>query len=309
MLKPNIRILDFDGSVKAQHNLLSKYPHQIISLTDLAPRVRLWMDACARKTIQERVGIEGQDSVTFIGSGDFHHISSLLLNQFAEPISLINFDFHPDWDILSPRYSCGAWINQALKMKNILKCVLVGISSEDISFPWIHSANLGALKNDRLEIYPYTHDATTVFLRRVPENKSLKLQKKLFSTRISWKELRNKNLRDFFIPIIKGLPAKKVYVSIDKDCLGSDYALTNWEEGKLALDELLLMLKLIRDNLDIIGLDITGDYSPVKVRGLLKNLISRWDHPKEIEAQKHSPEEITRLNESANLKILETLFS
>jgi len=309
MLKPNIRILDFDGSVKAQPNLLSKYPHQIISLTDLAPRVRLWMGARARKIIQERVGMEGQDSVTFIGSGDFHHISSLLLNQFAGPISLINFDFHPDWDIFSPRYSCGAWITQALKMKNVLKCVLVGISSDDISFPWIQSANLGALKNDRLEVYPYTHDATTVFFRKVPENKSLKLQKNLFSTKIGWEELKSKNLREFFTAVIKSLPTKKVYVSIDKDCLSSEYALTNWEAGRLSLSELLLMLKLIRDNSDIVGLDITGDYSPVHVCGRLKNLISRWDHPREIEAQKHSPEEITRLNESTNLKILEALFS
>jgi len=308
MLKPNIRILDFDGSVKAQPNLLLKYPHQVISLTDLACGSRLWMNTHMRKTIQERVGAGGKDSVTFIGSGDFHHISSLLVSQFTEPISLINFDFHPDWDILSPRYSCGAWVNQALKNKNILKCVLVGISSDDISSPWIQSANLGAFKNDRLEIYPYIHGATTVFLRKVPENRSLKLRKNFFSTKISWEELKGRNLGDFFSSVIKNLPAKKVYVSIDKDCLSSSYALTNWEEGKLALSELLLMLKLIRDNLDIVGLDVTGDYSPVEVRGLLKSLISGWDHPREIAAQKYSPEEILHLNESTNLKILETLF-
>lgn len=308
MLKPNIRILDFDGSVKAQPSLLSKYPHQIIALTDLACGSRLWMNTRMRKTIQERVGAGSKDSVTFIGSGDFHHISSLLLSQFTEPISLINFDFHPDWDIFSPRYSCGAWVNQALKNQNILKCVLVGISSDDISSPGIQSANLGALKNDRLEIYPYAHDATTVFFRRVPENKSLKLQKNLFSARISWEELKGRNLGDFFSSVIKNLPVKKVYVSIDKDCLNSSYALTNWEEGKLTLVELLSMLKLIRDNLDIVGLDVTGDYSPVEVRGLLKNLISGWDHPRKTAAQKHSPEEILRLNESTNLKIMETLL-
>ncbi|MFA5063647.1 MAG: arginase family protein [Candidatus Omnitrophota bacterium] len=308
MLKPNIRILDFDASVRIQYNLLVKYPHQIIPLTGLAPYARLWMNRQTSKAIRQRIEKTEQNHVTFLGSGDFHHISSLLLNQFTEPISLINFDFHPDWDILSPRYSCGAWINQALKRKNILKCILLGVSSDDISNPWIHSGNLGALKNDRLEIYPYTHECSTVFLRHVPENKSLKLQKSFLNTRIYWEELKKKNLRDFFGSVIKRLPAKRVYVSIDKDCLCSEYALTNWEEGKLSLDELLLMLRLIKDNLDIVGLDITGEYSNIFVSGWLKNLISRADHPREVKAQKYPQSEVARINESTNLKILETLF-
>lgn len=308
MLEPNIRILDFDASLTAQRNLLSSYPHQIIPLADLAPFVRLWMNRRTSLAVLERIGKARQGCVTFIGSGDFHHISSLLLSRFTEPISLINFDFHPDWDILSPRLSCGAWINQALRRKNILKCVLIGVSSDDISSPGLYSANLGAFKNERLEIYPYAHEDSTVFLRQVPENKSLRLGKKLLSTRISWEELREKNLEDFFPSLIKSLPTKKVYVSIDKDCLRPEFALTNWEGGKLSLDELLLMLRAIRDNLDIVGLDIVGDYSRILVSGWLKNLISRWDHPKEVKAQKSPPQELIRVNESTNLKIMRALF-
>ncbi|MDD2679333.1 MAG: hypothetical protein PHO03_00825 [Candidatus Omnitrophica bacterium] len=308
MLSQSIRILDFDASLTQQQNLLHKYPHQIISLQDLAPQARLWMNRHTRDAIAGRIrGTVGQ-GVTFLGSGDFHHLTPLLLDEFREPVTLIVFDFHPDWDTLPPRFGCGSWVTEALKRKNILKCLLIGIASDDLSCPWIQSANLDALGNDRLEIYPYCHSPSLVFLRSVPRNLSLKVKRGFLYSRIYWEELKAKDLKDFFLRTIRQLPAKNVYVSIDKDCLKNAYALTNWEEGKFTLDELSLMLKLIKENLDIVGLDITGDYSKISVSGRLKGILSRLDHPKETGADKLSAEEITRINESTNLKLLEALI-
>ena len=309
MLSQSIRILDFDGSVSKQQDLLHKYPHQVINLKDLAPQARLWMNRRTRDAAAERISKTSGRRITFLGSGDFHHITPLLLSEFTEPISLIVFDFHPDWDTLPPRFGCGAWVTEALKRKNILKCLLIGVASEDISCPWIQSGNLNALSNDRLEIYPYAHTPSLVFLRKIPRNVSLRVEKSFLQSKIYWDELKDKNLKDFFLKTIRRLPTKNVYVSIDKDCLKNDYALTNWEEGKLALDELILMLKLIKENLDIAGLDITGDYSKISVSGRLKGFFSRLDHPQEVRADKLSGEEVTRINELTNLELLETLFS
>lgn len=309
MLNQEIRILDFDSSVTKQPRLLSKYPHKIIALKDLAPRVRLWMDSRARADLLKRVGDPNPGSVAFLGSGDFHNLTSLLLSRFNQPISLIVFDFHPDWDIFPPRFGCGSWVTEALKKENILKCLLIAASSEDISAPSIQSANLSALFKDRLEIYPYQHAPTKVFLRKVPQNVSLRTRRGFLYNEIHWDELKNKDLQDFFSSVIRRLPAKDVYVSIDKDCLKSKYSLTNWEEGALELDELLLMLRLIKENLNIVGLDITGDYSKVAISGRLKNFFSKMDHPKAVPADKFSQEEIDHINESTNLKILETLLS
>ncbi|MDD5196640.1 MAG: hypothetical protein PHV92_03345 [Candidatus Omnitrophica bacterium] len=308
MLSQNIRILDFDASVSKQKNLLQKYPHKVVNLRDLAPQARLWMNGRTKDAVAERIRETSGQSVTFIGSGDFHHLTPLLLAEFKRPISLIVFDLHPDWDILPPRFGCGSWVTEALRKKNILKCLLIGIASGDISCPWIQSANLNALSKDRLEIYPYSHSPSLVFLRKIPENISLRVEESFLRSRIYWDELRGKNLKDFFLKAIGRLAVKNVYVSIDKDCLKNEYALTNWEEGKLALDELLMLLKLIKENLDIAGLDITGDYSKISVSGRLKGVLSRLDHPKEVGADKFPEEEITRLNESTNLKILEALI-
>ncbi len=309
MLCQNIRILDFDASVIKQQNLLSRYAHQVINLKDLAPSSRLWMNSCTNRVIQEYLKETSRNAATFLGSGDFHHLSSLLLSQFQEPLSLIVFDFHPDWDILPPRLACGSWVSQCLRKDNILKCFLIGVSSEDISFPWIQGGNLNSLKNNRLEIYPYAHPPTPVFLRKVPENVSVRAEKIFLGSRIYWDELNGKDLKEFSLSLIRRLPTRNVYVSIDKDCLKNEYALTNWEEGKLSLEELLLMLRLIKENLEIVGLDITGDYSRVSVAGRLKGILSRLDHPKEIAAEKIPEETVTAINETTNLKILDTLLS
>ncbi|MDD5771707.1 MAG: hypothetical protein PHO81_05675, partial [Candidatus Omnitrophica bacterium] len=98
------------------------------------------------------------------------------------------------------------------------------------------------------------------------------------------------------------------YISIDKDCLKNDFALTNWEEGFLTLKQLLVMLKILRDNLEIIGLDITGEYSPVSVSGRLKGLFSRLDHPRRLAADGCSPDSVIKVNEQTNLDILQALF-
>jgi arginase family enzyme len=251
---------------------------------------------------------EVKNAVTFIGSGDFHHISSLLIKQFKFPLNVIIFDFHPDWFIFPPRFSCGSWVNTILKEANIQKVILLGPSSSDLNSAGLFSANLSALKNNRLEIYPYAHGPSSVFLRGVPENNSLTAEKKLFFRKIRWRELKNQDLRGFFTQLLGGLKIKQAYVSIDKDCLKAKYALTNWEEGLFELGELLLLLKIIKENLDIVGLDITGDYSPANIKGYFKSFLAASDHPGNYSAKDKPQGLVNSLNQEANLKILDLLL-
>ncbi len=265
------------------------------------------MNKKTKNEIEERIRDSSKNSVTFLGSGDFHHISSILVNQFSQPLSVIIFDFHPDWDTLPPHLGCGSWLNQILKNKNIEKCILIGVSSDDISSWWVESGNLDSLKSNRVEIYTYAHKPSKVFFKRIPENISFGFSKRLLFKEIYWTELKGRNLKDFFLSLLGRIPTKEVYVSIDKDCLKKDSALTNWEEGYLSLDELLLMLKLIRENLDIAGLDITGDYSKICIKSKFKRICSYFDHPRELIKDKFSEPTITAINEETNLKILGVL--
>jgi arginase family enzyme len=308
LLNNQVRILNFDNSVTRQNDFIARFHPAIIELQKIAPAARLWLNKTTEKEIKSALAPELKNAVTFLGSGDFHHITSLLIEQFTEPVSVIVFDHHPDWDTLPPKTGCGSWVSRILKKPNVQQVILFGISSGDISTFNIQTGNLAALKDSRLEIYPYAHVATRVFLRQVPENRSLGLKKKIFHSNIYWQELQSKqDLAKFSRQSVANLETKQVYVSIDKDCLKSEYALTNWEEGFLELEELLTILKVIKEDTDIVGLDITGDYSEINIKSKIKSFCSRLDHPKNFSAKDKSPALIDSINAQTNIRMLELL--
>jgi len=303
-----IRILNFDDSVTRQKGLFSRHGADIIDLRDLGPRARFWMKDDVRREIERRIPPQETGAVTFLGSGDFHHVTGMLINRHDEGVCVIDFDFHPDWDTVFPILHCGSWVAQAMRSRNILKLVMVGASSRDLSPFSIQTGDLASLKDDRIEIYPYSRKPTAVFFRAVPPNISLETKRHLFFTRIRWNELKNKNIMEFFLHVIRRLPAKKVYVTIDKDCLGTGDAMTNWDQGSMPLDVLLSMLKMIKENLDIIGMDIAGDYSPIRVDGVFKKIASMLDHPRKVRAAELPGSSVTAVNELTNLKILDLMI-
>ena len=52
-----------------------------------------------------------------------------------------------------------------------------------------------------------------------------------------------------------------VYISIDKDVLNHDSAITDWDQGNICLDDLKRLLDSIFKNEKVIGMDICGEYS------------------------------------------------
>ena len=242
-----IRILNFDDSVTRQKGLLSLYNPEIIDLTDIAPRVRFWLNKKDREEIKRRIGASEGRAVTFLGSGDFHQVSEILISGFCEPMTLIDFDFHPDRSIVAPCYCCGSWARTAIRRGSVGKYVQAGTKR-------------GAVKNAQ-----------------------------------------------DFKDAVKSIPSGKVYVTIDKDCLTKDHALTNWHEGKMELEELLSMLKFVKENFRIAGVDITGEYSPVRIDGMVKRAIAYLDRPRDFSARGVPESRIDAVNEETNLKILEIL--
>lgn len=305
MSDKKIRILNFDNSVTSQKGLLSLYNADVVDLTDLGPKVRFWTDESGRRALSERIPKDGAGGVTFLGSGDFHHVTEVLLSRYDDPISVIDFDFHQDWDGTSSLLHCGSWVTRVLRRNTILKCLILGASAKEMDFFSLQAGSLGNLKDDRIELYPYSSKPGIVFFRHVPANISYKTTGFRFFTKIAWNELKDKDMAKFFTPILRRLPTKKAYITIDKDCMGTDAALTNWDQGKMPLDRVLAILKLIKENCEIVGMDITGDYSPVRIDGALRSAMLWLSHPKKIEATKFSESDIAAVNERTNLKILD----
>ena len=308
MLADKVRILNFDGSLTRQKRLIERYRPDIIDLTEIGPSARLWANKKTAAAIQGALNPEAKHSITFLGSGDFHHISNLLIRQFTEPLTLIVFDFHPDWDILPPRLGCGSWVTRTLGLHDVGKVFLLGPSSDDLASPAIHTGNLQALKNDRLEIYPYAHEPTRVMFRTVPENTSIQVRRRRRTSEITWAELKGKDMEGFTARILRRCEGRKAYISIDKDCLRSEHALTNWEEGRFSLDELLRILQVVKQEMDIAGADITGEHSRPVIAGKFKSFCSRLDHPAGYTAHTETAAHIDATNEQTNLEILKRLL-
>ena len=304
----SIRILDFDGSVLAQNNLLRKYttlPYsaEIIDLKDIAPSCRYLTTKRNLERIKERLKHSLHSAITLYGSGDFHHISSVLVSGFKAPTGVIVFDFHPDWDGISPGISCGSWVTQISREKNIQKILLLGPSSKDLSGFGLATAYLKSLKGGKLEIFPYDKKPSRAYFRYLKSNTCLKTKRDIFGSTIYWPNLKEKDA-DFIRELIKRMPMDDVYISIDKDCLSRAWALTNWEEGQMPIGWMTSALSVIKEEKNVVGMDITGEYSPIVIKNPFKRFISSIDHSEQT-AEGVELSKITSVNEAANLKILD----
>lgn len=196
---------------------------------------------------------------TLSGSGDFHHLSAVWLHQFREPFTLVSFDNHPDWDIRPPYWSCGAWINRALENPLVEQVSIWGCGNFECQFPGRLLGNRTAARTNRLRVHPWAQ------AERYP----------------SWLYPMDKgNWQDHFLLEAKQFRSRKIYVTIDLDCLEISHAFTNWEQGRFSPDDLTWALDQLRLQAEIIGGDLCGAYSLPRHAHFFQNLASRFDHPK-----------------------------
>jgi hypothetical protein len=195
------------------------------------------------------------------GSGDFHHLSALWLRRLDSLTTLVSFDNHPDWDVRPPRWACGGWINRALELPQIEKVSVWGCGNFECWWPMrLFGNNLAELK-ERLEVHPWA------------DGRSVKDQRRRGAIlRGNWQEK--------FSEFVGQLGARRVYVTIDLDCLSSEEAITNWESGRFHLEDLVWALDLLGQNNRIVAGDICGAWSPASYARRKQRFVSEMDHPK-----------------------------
>lgn len=265
MLSDEIRILDLDGSVTCQEPVVTAAAH-VIDARSLGEQVRFMAQRRHMREFSRSLSRANRDCLTFIGSGDYHHITAALVAQWQRLLSVVVFDNHPDWDITSPWRCCGSWVNTVLGMPNVRKVVIIGPGRPDLHGWHLLRGNQAALRSGRLEVFPASW----------PSSKTL--DRKGAAT-LEWQTVSQTGLQSLIETVIGRLPTRDVYLSVDKDCLTADYAVTNWEEGELTLAPLLQAVERLCEATNLIGADITGEYSTGAIRNPLFRLISGLNHP------------------------------
>ena len=102
------------------------------------------------------------------------------------------------------------------------------------------------------------------------------------------------------------IPTRCVYLTIDKDALGENEAITNWDQGQMRLCHVQALVVALANSFHIVGVDVCGDYSPPRFGDPVRAALAWLDHPKK--ARQHS-EDALAVNARTNAALLGTLRS
>lgn len=265
-----LRLLDLDGSLLELPTLARRAElAQVLDMRDLGEPLRLWATAAAledfRRRLEEAPPLQGiGPEITFLGSGDYHHLAAVLIGRAAGPLSVIHFDNHPDWVRLPPAWHCGSWVNRVLDMPHVARVVTIGPCSDDLTWPQLKGANLAALASGRLELWPWRHAPS----------------RRLGAPPLAWRNLGDEtDWAGCLAAIFGSLPTRSVWVSIDKDVLRPEEAITNWDQGEMPLSVLTRALRILARKKSILGIDVCGEYSSPRFVSFWKRLSAWFDHP------------------------------
>jgi len=258
-------VLDFD------HSVLTVAEDELrFDLSSMQEAVRFGCTARTFSELSQKVNalLSADVGCVFTGSGDFHHLSAILLKRLcgAEPLTVVVFDNHPD----NMRYPfgihCGSWVRSACSMPNVEHVHVSGMTSEDVTAR--HS----------FETY------LTPFLRGRLTYRTIGVQAswlRIFGADSAHSFVSADDMVDDLLSVVKN--AKRVYLSIDKDVLSETCVATNWDQG-------VCLPKHIERVIDecsgkLVGVDITGDVSEYVYKSRFKRILSGLDGQKPVDPQ------------------------
>jgi hypothetical protein len=258
-------ILDFDGSVRPLDGA------DTIPLQGRQEEIRFGCRMSALRRLEpELEPARGADPpVVFMGSGDYHHVSYLLierLRRLGERIQIVVFDNHPD----NMRYPfgihCGSWVWHVSRLPFVARVHVAGITSPDVEGLHAIENHLAPLRSGRVVYWCVQRNLGALRMFGVRGARSFPSVPELLTA-------LGAELADSREP---------VYLSIDKDVLAHDVVQTNWDQGVMRLEELESAIATLQGRL--IGSDVVGDVSSYRYRSRFKRLLSGLDGQPEIPA-------------------------
>lgn len=276
-------ILDFDGSVFLPENIekfdLRIYEEKLRYSAKFSDMTRL--ESIIKKGFEKY-------RTFFLGSGDFHHISYLLIKNIPqEKLQVVVFDNHTDNMFFPAGIHCGSWVYHASMLPHVSNISVFGIASRDLTGLDLIQNRFSVIKSGKVKYYCIA-----------PVSKHAHL---LSGNKITDISASRKNITDVVKEHLagNGLP---VYLSLDKDVFLNDVVRTTWDQGLLSEGEVLKCMEELVPY--IISADIVGDISFYKYKNPLKRIM-QWMDKKRQPPYNIEKERMKHLN--INMKILSFL--
>lgn len=257
-------VLDVDGSVGPLDNELR------LPLRDWQEAIRF--GSTLRRYEAFRAHVEQRlpacYGTAFMGSGDFHHLSWLLIerciaqNAFAagRPLRVVVLDNHPDNMLFPWGVHCGSWVRRVALHPAVSHVHVVGITSRDIGARHAWENYAAPLRAGKLSYWSSGVDTTWAARKGFA---------KAFRSFGSVRELS-----EALALMLAQAPAP-TYLSIDKDVFARDVVQTNWDQGQMREDDAVKIIDALKGQ--IVGSDVTGDISSWRYATWWKRLMSAGD--------------------------------
>ncbi|CEG58742.1 arginase family protein [Legionella fallonii] len=232
-------------------NYMKNHWEQVITLdfSPLEERLRLYGFRNALNECRKILAALSDDYYfTFMGSGDFHHLTYPMLTRINKPFLLIILDNHTDCSFFPPQFSCGNWVNMSSKLSSCVKIIHIGATQGYGKFEKHFGVTQLVAKNKLV----------TISGSEFVQNGGVLIKQALTDV-------------DSYLPF---------YLSIDKDVLSKEVIMTDWDQGVMSLEDMFMVINLLLQNRQCIGADICGEKTePFYFKNHLKRFISGFDHP------------------------------
>lgn len=181
-----------------------------------------YCDNEGKDVLMEIIGRCPVSGIHFIDSGNYHYVTKFWTDRIHEPFDLVVFDHHPDM--------------QPPLFEHILSC---GSWVKDVleNNPNCRKVVIVGASDELIHSAPHGYEGRVHFYNDLNHEEN-------------WKRFSQE------------LISEPVYISIDKDVLSSEYAVTNWEQGSMSLKELEKLLHIILLHHPVLGMDICGKFMP-----------------------------------------------
>ena len=232
--------------------------------------------------------------LTFIGSGDFHHVSLALLRRQPRLCNLLVLDNHPDWMRRVPFLHCGTWLYHAAHLPQVHRIFHVG-GEVDFDNPYRWLAPWKQLRSGKINVLPALRSFQGKNWRDVPH---VPLRS------ASGAPASRNEIEALLAPWRGELESLPLYISLDRDVMRVEQAVVNWDSGHLEATEVLALLKaFLAASTGLAAMDVVGDWSAVRVAGWLRRLLHWTEHP----TLDVDPQEALEVNEQLNLTLIDTV--